>query len=95
MARNAWIARRSEARRRARIERARAARRLLVVGRVRLVGKGPPPRDGPLPFRPELAIIDEPMDSPMLAIIDECVEHSSDMRERLAFMNLAKKVGAA
>jgi hypothetical protein len=43
-ARGQWVLRRS-------LARLRVRRRHAVVGRVRLYGKGPPPRDGPLPPR--------------------------------------------
>ena len=65
-ARQAWSARRSQARRLRR-------RRLEVIGRVRLHGKGPPPRPGPLNRRrPAIAPSGhEPLDQSMLSLIEQ------------------------
>ena len=68
LARKAWIARRSAARRAVRMRRE-------VVGRVRLWGKGPPPRLGPLNKRRvdvanTPAVVDEPFDNAAIALVE-------------------------
>lgn len=68
LARKAWIARRSAARRAVRMRRE-------VVGRVRLRGKGPPPRLGPLNKRRgdvanTPAVVDEPFDDAAIALVE-------------------------
>ena len=67
LARKAWIARRSAARRAVRMRRE-------VVGRVRLQGKGPPPRLGPLNKRGDVAntpaAVDEPFDNAAIALVE-------------------------
>lgn len=68
LARKAWIARRSAERRAVRMRRE-------VVGRVRLRGKGPPPRLGPLNKRRgdvanTPAVVDEPFDNAAIALVE-------------------------
>lgn len=77
LARRAWVARRSEARRLAR-------RRQEVVGRVRLLGKGPPPRLGPLNAPrhwvepPGCTDAEEPFDDTMRALVEKVWAREDD-----------------
>lgn len=76
LARQAWVERRSALRKEARELKARQARRSTVVGRVRLVGKGPPPRLGPLlPHsrgdREHPPLAPEPIDSGMFFLLEQ------------------------
>lgn len=90
LARQAWSARRSLAREMHR-------RRLGVIGRVRLHGKGPPPRPGPLNRRrPAVATQGrEPLDQSMLAVIEQhwAAEDADAERERRC-AEVARRVAA-